>query len=208
MTEEEARAWLISQDVSRETLQRLEQYVACLGSEAGRQNLISTASFEHVWSRHIVDSAQLLEHARPGHWIDIGTGAGMPGLIVAILGSRLVTLVEPRRRRATFLREVADVLGINNLVNVVQTRVEAIHKGSVFQTISARAYAPLDRLFGSAYHLADINTRWILPKGRTVLAEVEAARETWHGDFVLVPSVTDPEGSIVVASGILRGERR
>jgi 16S rRNA (guanine527-N7)-methyltransferase len=99
-------------DVSRETIEKLERYVALLKEENARQNLVSAATLEQVWERHILDSAQLVRfEPRPGaSWIDIGSGAGLPGIVVAALVKGPVTLVEPRRLRAEFLHKVCESL--------------------------------------------------------------------------------------------------
>ena len=208
MTEAEAIRWLTERHVSRETSRQLQTFVDLLTASAGKQNLVSAASLQHIWARHIVDSAQLLALAGPGRWLDVGAGAGMPGIVIAILGSRPVTLVEPRRQRAVFLQAVAEATGITGSVNVVSSHVESMSDPDGYDIISARAFAPLPRLFALAKHMSNPVTRWILPKGRSASSEVAAARAAWHGNFELIPSVTDPEAAIVVASGIRRRTRR
>src|SRR5688500_2826127 len=111
MDEAEAKARL---DVPRGTMERLEGFIALLRDENQRQNLVSSASLEHIWTRHVCDSAQLvpLAPAEATTWLDLGTGAGFPGLIAALLHRSKVTLVESRRLRADFLRRAADMLGV------------------------------------------------------------------------------------------------
>ena len=195
MTEQEALAWLDAKNVSCETLDQLRRYVDMLSREARRQNLVSLTSLEHVWARHIVDSIQLLYLAPSGDWLDI-------------VGRRAITLVEPRRGRAAFLQDAAANTGSAALVRIVAARVQSLADKPPCAVISARAFAPLPQLIASAYHLANSGTCWLLPKGRSAQAEVEAARMGWHGTFELVRSATDPDSWIVVATGIRpRGSR-
>lgn len=204
MDEQAARDWLAEHcDVSRETLGRLDKFANFLGQENKQQNLVAEASLNEVWARHIVDSAQLLRLGNgPERWLDLGSGAGFPGLILAALGAS-VTLVEERRLRADFLARAADVLEVSGRVEIVRGRVES-YQAPPFDTISARAFAPLDRLFGVAAHLAAPQTRWVLPKGRNAKSELEAAQASWQGEFRLEPSVTDADAMIVVAERVRR----
>jgi len=106
MTEEEARDWLSARNVPRETLDSIGRFLAFLKVEASQQNLIAASTIGSLWARHVVDSAQLLEHAGSwASWLDLGSGAGFPGLIVALLGEGRVTLIESRAKRVAFLRE-------------------------------------------------------------------------------------------------------
>lgn len=198
MTEEEAREWVRARfGVPRETL--LERFAAILREESARQNLISASTLESIWSRHLVDSAQLIPLAdMDGPWIDIGTGAGLPGLVVAALTDRDVTLVEPRTKRVTFLKEAAEALGLTN-VTVAGSRIEAHKPSRPAAIISARAVAPLYELFASAGHCTDSSTVWLLPKGRNAESEVEATRGAWQGVFHVEPSITSPDSGIVIA---------
>lgn len=204
MTEDEARSWVRERfGVPRETL--LERFEAILRDEATRQNLISAASFEQLWARHFVDSAQLIESANDagnGAWLDVGTGAGMPGLIVAILTDRPTVLVEPRAKRADFLYRAAALLEIGRRVEVQPKRIEIyrpIHPAAI---VSARAVSELSQLIASTHHCTDSSTIWVLPKGRAAQSEVEAARAKWQGSFHVEPSITQAESGIVIARGV------
>jgi 16S rRNA (guanine527-N7)-methyltransferase len=207
MTEEEARAWLAAWGVSRETSAALERFVDLLLAETARQNLISAASQAQIWARHIVDSAQLLDLASTGSWVDLGSGAGFPGLIIAAVGGRPVTLVETRAKRVQFLHEAAAILDIGNRVTIVQSRVETM-PAMPFDVICARAFAPLPRLLEVSNHLATPATQWLLPKGRSAAAELAALGGSWQGDFQIVPSITDPESAVIVASSVRPGKQR
>ncbi len=206
MTEDEARQWLRDHyGVPRETL--LASFVEMLIEEAARQNLIASATLPLIWLRHVVDSAQLIELLAPlpthGAWIDIGTGAGFPGMIIALLTDiSPVILVEPRRKRAEFLGRCASALGIGDRVRIEPRRVEQVGLATRTSVISARAVASLPDLLAAAHHLADEETIWLLPKGINALEEVEAARRTWHGMFHVEPSITQPGSLIVVATGV------
>lgn len=180
----------------------LARFVGMLQAETARQNLIAPSTEQRIWSRHIVDSAQLLDYALPGSWLDVGTGAGFPGVVIALLSERPVHLVEPRARRAAFLRTVVEQLDLASHVDVHACNVQSCRSDKPFAMVSARAVASLPVLFGAAQHVADANTTWLLPKGRSAAAELEAARATWQGDFRLVPSITDPESAIVVARNV------
>ena len=202
MTEEEARAAL---DVPRETFERLEAFERLLREENQRQNLVSAASLGEFWSRHVLDSAQLLRLAPPdtSYWLDLGTGAGFPGLIVAALHPARFTLVESRKLRADFLRRAAETLAPGDRVEILCSKLEAL-PAREFDVIGARAFAPLPRLLDLAHRFSTAKTRWILPKGRNARSELDEAQRSWQGDFRLEPSLTDPEARIVVAEGVKR----
>lgn len=204
MTEDEARAWLQAQfDVSRETWDQLERYVAILLAAMDEQNLIAESTRPHIWARHIVDSAQLLTHAPNDDgrdWIDLGSGAGLPGIVIACLVDRPVMMVESRRKRIDFLNGVIADLNLGH-ARVFGGRVESV-PATKAAIISARAYAPLPKLIESALHLSDKKTVWLLPKGRNAQNELEAARPTWQGVFHVEPSVTDADSAIIVARSV------
>jgi 16S rRNA (guanine527-N7)-methyltransferase len=186
--------------VSRETFERLESYVELLRAENQRQNLVSRSTLEAVWERHIVDSAQLVRY-EPGPgaaWIDIGSGAGLPGIVIACLVDGHVTLVEPRRLRAEFLHKAVESLGLRATVRCA--KVERV-EGS-FAVITARAVAPLARLLEISAHLSTRNTVWALPKGRSAMSELAEAQRSWQGEFRVEPSVTGDDSHIVVATKV------
>ena len=188
--------------VSRETLDLLETYIARLEAANQSQNLISAASMDSIWQRHILDSAQLarFEPAPGASWLDIGSGAGLPGIVIALLVAGPVTLVEPRRLRATFLDETAAALGLGGRVAVRCAKIEKI-AGS-FDVITARAVAPLGRLLGMAHHLAHDATIWALPKGRSANMELVEARRSWQCAARSVTSFTDPDARILLLSDV------
>lgn len=203
MTEDEARQWVrASFDVSCET--RLLEFAALVVEENSRQNLIAPSTVDAVWSRHIVDSAQLLILAdgQTGTWLDIGTGGGFPGMVIACLTERPIVLCEPRRRRADFLRDAVERIGLAH-VEIAHCRVESL-PAKPFSIISARAVSSLPDLFQSAQHLSDRATTWLLPKGKSAREEVVVARKTWHGMFHVKHSLTQSGSLIIVARGVAR----
>ena len=202
MTELEAQDWLRANfDVSRETAERLESFIAYLKREASSQNLIAASTLESIWSRHIVDSAQLLrlmpdDAPANGKWIDLGSGAGFPGIVVAILSKHPVTLVESRGRRIDYLQRAIELLDLDNLTlaGMPLERLET----APYSVISARAFAPLPRLFELAARFSTDKTNWLLPKGRNAVKEWEEVQPVWTGDFRIEPSVTDGDSGILV----------
>jgi len=190
---------IVGNDVSRETYQKLEHYVRLLLEANAVQNLIAASTIGTVWERHVLDSAQLVAHAPGGAWADIGSGAGLPGVVTAILTGEPTTLVEPRRLRADFLRHVADQLSLGT-TTVVQGKPAAVERK--FSTITARAVASASDMLRMTLHLSRPGTIWLLPKGRSAQKELDEVRATWHGDFRLQPSRTDDHASILIAKGV------
>jgi 16S rRNA (guanine527-N7)-methyltransferase len=186
--------------VSRETFKKLEAYADLLRSESARQNLVSASTLDALWERHILDSAQLVRfEPAPGvSWVDIGSGAGLPGIVVACLVEGPVTLVEPRKLRAAFLEETVRVLGLKATVQAAKAERIA----GKFDMITARAVAPLAEFLRISQHLSTRKTVWALPKGRNAHAELAAARRSWQGVFHVEPSVTDAQSFIVVGTGV------
>ena len=186
--------------VSRETLEKLECYVALLREENARQNLVSAATLGQVWERHVLDSAQLVRYApaRGPSWIDIGPGAGLPGVVVACLTEGRITLVEPRRLRAEFLHKVCESLQLNAVV--LCSKAERV--GGTFDVITARAVAALPHLLKISAHLSTRKTVWALPKGRSAKAELVEAARNWHFDAREEPSCTDPQSTILLLSRV------
>jgi 16S rRNA (guanine527-N7)-methyltransferase len=202
----EQLAAVSGRDVSRETVARLTTYVGLLRDAAAQQNLVAPSTIETVWDRHILDSAQLLRFAATnGAWADIGSGAGLPGIVLAILSNDPITLIEPRRLRADFLAQTAETLGLSN-VSVECAKVERVQ--GQFDLITARAVAQLDRLLAMAQHLAKGSTLWVLPKGRSAQSELAQAQLNWHCDALVEQSCTDPESQILVLARVGAKKKR
>lgn len=179
----------------------LDRYVALLIAENSQQNLIARSTEVIVWRRHILDSLQLGQFARASDrtWLDVGSGPGLPGLVLAGLGWWAVTLVEPRRRRAEFLRQVVDYLG---MVNVAICEVDVRRVSDRHDLVSARAVASVDRMFELTRGCSDEETRFLLPKGRSAREDVDLAQRKWHGLFHVEQSITDPDAGIVIADRV------
>lgn len=200
VTEEDARDWVVTR-YSEAAARRLDQFGALVIAENASQNLIAPATVAQIWSRHLLDSAQLLVLGDgEGDWLDIGSGAGFPGMVIALLSNRPVTLVEPRGRRVEFLSAAVDELGLKN-VKVVKGRAESL-PAYAFSIISARAVASLEDLLAMTRHLRDARTRLVLPRGRAAAAEIDLAWSRWQGVFHVEHSLTDPESLIVIADGV------
>ncbi len=205
-------------DVSRETVDRLETYASLLKRWQKTINLVAPNTLDDVWHRHFADSAQLFaripEKAR--HLMDLGSGGGFPGLVLAILaaekrssnagsGGLHVTLVESDSRKAAFLREVARQTGI--AVDIMSTRIESITNSAnvaSVDVITARALAPLARLFELVEPLFEPRTVALFLKGKTVNEEVEGARQDWEFGLVLQESLTDADARIAVIRQLKR----
>ncbi|WP_164118483.1 RsmG family class I SAM-dependent methyltransferase [Sphingorhabdus sp. Alg239-R122] len=203
-SENEAREWLRSHlDVSSETLDKLSEFCVVLEKEAKSQNLIAPSTLPHIWIRHIVDSAQLLGLAKSyghseagGAWLDLGTGAGFPGLVIAMLSSWEVVMVESRARRIDYLQRMVERFDLGRAARVEGTRLENLDS---FDTavISARAFAPLDRLLLLTERFSTEKTLWLLPKGRNASKELEALSDKWQHLFHVKHSITDEDAKIL-----------
>ncbi|MEN2787729.1 16S rRNA (guanine(527)-N(7))-methyltransferase RsmG [Sphingomonas qilianensis] len=202
MTEDDAKQWIADRfgPAAVDTLTRLD---ALVREEATQQNLVSAATLDQMWARHIVDSAQLvpLSKGTPGTWADIGSGAGFPGLVVAALRDDPMILIEPRKRRVDFLRHAAETLGLTNVVVETAKSQNVSAKATV---ISARAVASVTALLDAARDIATPATKWLLPKGLAAREEVAQAQRSWHGTFHVEHSVTDPNSLIVIVQGVSR----
>lgn len=193
--------------VSRETIVRLDRFVALLLAWQSRINLISSNTSDQIWSRHILDSLQLVDLGGGWReWVDIGSGAGFPGLVVAIAVAdqpgRKVWLVESNYKRCAFLREAARATGAD--VQVVNQKIEsaADQLPSAPDIVSARAVAPLERLFAMTYPLLKTGGLGLFPKGQDVESELTAAAKYWRFRPSLTASITEADGRIVTVSDL------
>jgi 16S rRNA (guanine527-N7)-methyltransferase len=189
--------------VSRETLDRLATYEALLKTWQRTINLVAPSTLDDVWHRHFADSAQLvpLAPADARIWVDVGSGAGFPGLVAAIMladkGQCRVALVESDSRKAAFLGEVARKTGV--AVEIVAARIEKIATQDKFgpiDVLSARALAPLDKLLELVAPMFSANTTALLLKGRDAILEIEEAQKNWSFDAALTPSLTESEARV------------
>jgi 16S rRNA (guanine527-N7)-methyltransferase len=207
-TEDQAKAWLAAlPECDEAAMARLARLAALLVEENSQQNLVSAASLDQVWQRHIVDSAQLLSHVpreTAGSWLDLGTGAGFPGMVIAALRPDLpVVMVESRARRVEWLERARLALGLDN-ARVEGARLELVEAFPA-AVISARAFAPLDRLVALSARFSTSDTLWLLPKGRSAGQELDMLRG-WIHTFHVEQSLTDAEAGVIV--GRLSGARK
>jgi 16S rRNA (guanine527-N7)-methyltransferase len=189
--------------VSRETLARLEAYAALLAQWNQRINLVSRDSLRDSWRRHFLDSAQLFPYVPKGtqSLVDLGSGAGFPGLVLAILGVAGVELVESDARKCAFLREAARIADAP--VTVHHARIEAVPSHHV-DLVTARACAPLDRLLVMAQRFIAPHTICLFLKGERAAEELTAARRGWTMRAACHPSRADPRGVILKLEQIAR----
>ncbi len=200
--EEAARAWMRERfQPSAERWAKLESFGQLLTAENERQNLVSASTLPTMWVRHLADSAQLLDHVKSpiSSWMDLGSGAGLPGMVVAILNDAPMILVESRKLRCQFLRDVAESLNLPH-VEVVESRLELVPSRPI-SVISARAFAPLDRLMGLARRFSTDETIWLLPKGRNAQNELASMPQHWQTMFHVEHSLTDADSRILVGQG-------
>jgi 16S rRNA (guanine527-N7)-methyltransferase len=209
LSEDRARAFALT-PVSRETQERLDRYVDLLLLWQQKTNLISPSTIPKLWTRHVADSLQLLDHAPKDvrRWVDFGSGGGFPAIPIACaLAGRpgaQVHLVESNGKKAAFLRETIRVTGVPAQVH--QERVENYgeRSGDNIEVVSARALSPLKTLCDQAFPLIARGAIGLFPKGQDVDAELTEAAKYWSIEADKVPSKTSPEGCIVVLRKLTR----
>lgn len=186
--------------VSRETLDRLHTYAALLEKWTATINLIGASDRGEIWSRHVEDSLRLLPLIPPGtsRGIDLGSGAGLPGLVLAIASGIPFDLVESDRRKAAFLQEAARVTGAP--VQVHAARIEVVELPPA-PLVTARALAPLNALLALAAPLLTPGGTALFPKGARAAEELEHARQTWRMEVVQHTSPGQP-GAILSITGL------
>lgn len=200
-SEAAARAFC-SERIDPVGIERLERLAKLLAEENERQNLVSSASLDAVWQRHFADSVQLLDHVSRGTspWLDLGSGAGFPGLVLAIAQPDVETvLVESRKRRVEWLIRAAAELGLRNC-RVAGSRLESVDSFPA-GAITARAFAPLGKLLLLSARFSTRTTAWLLPKGRSAGQELAEQPVSVRAMFHVERSQTDPEGGILVGQG-------
>jgi 16S rRNA (guanine527-N7)-methyltransferase len=202
LNEDQARDKLVSDfNVSRETMDALERYRLLIMKWAKQINLVGPSTLTHFWERHALDSAQILPIAGTNisRLADFGTGAGLPGLILAALfhdiGHRVqITLVEASGKRCGFLREAARTLGVE--VTILNEKIETVAPFPI-DLVTARAFAPLEKLLAYASPWMDLGARAIFFKGEDVQSEIEQASTNWTFQSRINTSVTDSRGCVV-----------
>jgi 16S rRNA (guanine527-N7)-methyltransferase len=194
-------------DVSRETIERLVIHLELLERWQGAINLVGPKALRDPWRRLVLDSAQLTRYLPPNaaSLVDLGSGAGFPGLVLAILGVPGVHLIESDRRKAVFLREAARLSGAP-----VEVHAERIERMAGFRSdvVTARALAPLPRLLGLAAPFLAPATVGLFLKGRNLADELTEARKTWHMIAHMSPSLSDPMGVVLELREVRRARDR
>ncbi|MGI9503893.1 MAG: 16S rRNA (guanine(527)-N(7))-methyltransferase RsmG [Geminicoccaceae bacterium] len=190
-------------NVSRETLNRLETYLSLITHWQNAINLVGPKTLADPWRRHFLDSAQLIDHIslNTDPVYDLGSGAGLPGIVLAILGKSNIHLVESDQRKAQFLNEVSRVLGLDATIHT--QRIETLPKNCA-TIVTARALAPLPRLIKLAFPLLRTNSHCLFLKGQSVSDELTEACKCWRMTIDLVPSRSDPSASILKLRDIVR----
>jgi 16S rRNA (guanine527-N7)-methyltransferase len=194
-------------DVSRETMERLAVYLELLGRWQSAISLVGPKALRDPWRRLFLDSAQLTTHLPPnaGSLVDLGSGAGFPGMVLAILGVPGVHLIESNRRKAIFLREAARLTSAP--VEVHAERIERM-AGFLSDVVTARGLAPLPRLLGLAAPFLAPATVCLFLKGRNLTGELTEARKTWHMIAHMSPSLSDPMGVVLKLREVRRARDR
>lgn len=186
---------------------RLAAYADLLVRWSARINLVSGNTLDDLWRRHFLDSAQLFPHL-PGDaqsLLDLGSGAGFPGLVLAVIGVPGVELVESDARKCAFLREAARVAGA--AVEIRNARIESV-PAHVVAVVTARGCAPLERLLALGQRFIGPDTVCLFPKGEQAGQELAAAQQAWEFDVTSHQSRTDPRGVILCLSRVARRDPR
>ena len=199
---------LLELDVSRETLDALKYFEDLVVLWNPAINLISNSSVSDLWSRHIVDSAQLFLFMLPGEglWLDVGSGGGFPGIVVSIVAKELapslrVVLVESDNRKCVFLRTVVRELGLS--VKVINDRIENVKLDDVVY-LSARALRNLNSLLFIVENNVSRETVCVFPKGRSYKKELVESQKNWKFDYNLIDSNTSEDSKVIVLKGLER----
>lgn len=187
--------------VSHETLNRLDRYAELLVEWNQKFNLVAASTLPHIWQRHFLDSAQLRRFIPESTTsiVDIGAGAGFPGLVLAILGAPKITLIESVGKKAKFLQAVIDDLKLNAVVR--NERAEQI-KDLKVDVITARACASLNELLKISKSLAHKDTLFIFPKGQNADAELTESAKYWTFEHLKIPSLSDNSGSVLILRNV------
>ena len=201
---------LFGQNVSRETYDKLRAYEALIQKWNPSINLVAKSTLSDVWNRHIIDSAQVYFAAsgeRSSTWTDIGSGGGLPGIVIATLAQEggqqtNVTMVESDKRKSVFLRTAIRELGLLN-TKVVNKRIES-SQIPISDIVSARALAPLTDLFTLSQGFSDQNTTFLFQKGKNWAFEIEMAQNHWFFDYDAIKSETDSNAVILKIRGLSR----
>jgi 16S rRNA (guanine527-N7)-methyltransferase len=194
--------------------QDLQRFVGLLSEWQRVHNLVAPSTLDNVWTRHIADSAQLMEHALADwrEWVDLGSGAGFPGIVMAIASKkhsdRHVTLVESNAKKAAFLRASIREAGLNATVANERIEAHAQKFGRKGDVVSARALAPLPELLALAEPYAKRDTVMLFLKGREYVHEIKAASQSFDFDVIDSESATDSGGRVLAIRNVRAKEMR
>jgi len=182
--------------VSHETAAKLDRYAELLGEWNQKFNLVADSTFPHVWQRHFLDSAQLMNHipSNAETLADLGSGAGFPGVIISILGFPKVHLIESIIKKANFLRELVKELRLS--ADVHQVRIESM-AGIKFDVVTARALKPLPQLLKYAQPLMKKDSLCLVLKGKQADAELTESAKYWKFNSEIFPSLSDSSGRVI-----------
>lgn len=200
----------IAGPVSRETFERVAHFEAAFRRWSARINLAAPSTLPHIWERHILDSAQLLRLAPAAlRWLDLGSGGGFPGAIIAILlrdrPGASIDLVESNAKKGAFLKTTLGEIGAPAKVHVA--RIEAFRgEARGYDVVTARALAPLPLLLELSAPWLAAGATGLFHKGRDYRREVEESVNEWQFDLVEHRSAVDPESVILEISGLRRGD--
>lgn len=201
--EADAREFVAARAKNTPAIEKLDRYQEWLSRENRQQNLVSESSLQQVWARHFADSAQLLDHVpreTSGPWLDLGSGAGLPGIVLAtLLPDSPIILVESRKRRVEWLERVVSDLSLENC----EVRGEKVERLEPLEAsvITARAFAPLPKLLNLSARFSTSDTIWVLPKGRSAAQEVAELKPKLRKMFHVEQSALDSEAGIIVGKG-------
>lgn len=195
-------------NVSRETLDRLGLYADLVVKWQPRINIVGASTADDVWTRHLQDSAQLWPYmedvVRGGKIVDFGSGAGFPGIVLAILGANDVILMESNTKKTVFLLEAARVCGVLGQIEIARERIEAANAREA-DVITARAFAPLPKLLELGHRHLKPGGHYVLLKGRAFEEELADARAAgWAFTVTTHASLVDPEGVVMILQGVDR----
>lgn len=197
-------------DVSRETMSKLEKYLEILLKWNPKINLVSKNTIETAWKRHFVDSAQLIKHVPDFHkWADIGSGAGFPGMVIAILAAELypeseIHLIESDQRKCAFLRNVSRETSVRPIIH--NCRIEEF-KDDEFDIVSARALASVELLLQYSEKLLSQQGKCLFLKGRQCDTELTEAQKTWNFEYDKISGSSEDDGIILRIGGLTRVEQ-
>lgn len=209
----DAESFSAATHVSRETMEQLAQYESLLIKWQRSINLVARSTLDNLWQRHMLDSAQIANLAPESacSWVDLGSGGGFPGLVVAILlrdrSNFKMHLVESDQRKGIFMREVIRATGAPAEVHTARIEVFARESDLKPDVVSARALATLDRIIEWAYPLFEPETIGLFLKGQGLEDELTSARKGWIFEETVIPSLSDPSGSVLQLRGLHGADR-